>query len=216
MIALFNSNTSWGGGEWWHFQFAQWLKRQNQPVVVFCTPGGELDRKCKEEGLPTQAIHIGNLSYLNGWKRHQLKAQFSNLGITHLIINGSSDLKLAGPVARQAKVTRVTYRRGLDKPVKQNRHNRWLLDQVVTDILCNTEATKRALLGNPPITNPAKARVIYNPIDTEQFQPSRNRPKSSKLILGAAGRLVEQKGFDLLLRALVQIEQQFPNIELRI
>ncbi|MEO1436723.1 MAG: glycosyltransferase family 4 protein [Bacteroidota bacterium] len=216
MIALFNSNLAWGGGEWWHFQFASWLNRQGKPVVVFCDPQGKLYEKCQRESLQTQPVKIGNLSYLHLQKRNQLKKQFERFKVKHLIINGSADLKLAGPVAKKANVARITYRRGLDKPVKQNRHNRWLLNQVVTDILSNTEATKRALLGAPPITDPSNIQVIYNPIDTERFRPSNSKKVSSSLILGAAGRLVEQKGFELLLGAMVQIEKQYPDVELHI
>lgn len=216
MIALFNSNRAWGGGEWWHFQFASWLHDQGDSVVVFCDPNGVLSKKCLQAGIPTKSIAVGNLSYLNLDKRKRLRQHFEQLKIKHVIINGSSDLKLAGPAAQAAKVPRITYRRGLDKSVKQNRHNRRLLNQVVTDILCNTEATKRALLGRPPIVDPSRVQVIYNPIDTERFKPVGTRKGNSKLILGAAGRLVEQKGFDLLLKAMVQVEREYPDIELRI
>lgn len=216
MIALFNSTKTWGGGEWWHYQFAEFLKQSGREVIVFAHPKGVLSKKCQDSEIPWAPISVGNLSFLNPIRRIWLAQVFQNLGIDHLIINGSSDLKFAGLSARQAKLKRITYRRGLDKAIRNTRINRYLIGKIVDDLLCNTEATKRSVLATGFNINSERIRVIPNPIDTDQFSPLKTKSNSNNLRIGAAGRLVHQKGFDLLLKAMVEVEKEIPNVSLRI
>lgn len=82
---------------------------------------------------------------------------------------------------------------------------------------CLVVQTKDALSCFSPAIQ-IKAKVIPNPIispevlNDEQEKQSEKSPK----ILMAMGRLCEQKGFDLLLKAFAQIESQYPNWKLNI
>lgn len=64
--------------------------------------------------------------------------------------------------------------------------------------------------------------LIENAIDTDEFQrtcppaamPSRSGLPSGRLVIGAAGRLSEEKGFDLLITAFVELVKDGNDLEL--
>lgn len=66
--------------------------------------------------------------------------------------------------------------------------------------------TARAMAYFPPASRP-RGRVIPNPV----VLPAGWSPKRNGRTLTAVGRLVEQKGFDLLLEAFAKIAAQFPS-----
>src|SRR6202011_5043433 len=64
--------------------------------------------------------------------------------------------------------------------------------------------------------SPDKISVIDNGIDVDAFRstPSKIRPEfreSGMGVVGGVGRLVSQKGFDYLLRAVPRILERFPS-----
>jgi glycosyltransferase involved in cell wall biosynthesis len=64
-----------------------------------------------------------------------------------------------------------------------------------------------------------KIVVLPNPVDIEGILAARNRPSAwsgEGPHLLAAGRLVPEKGFDLLIEALVEVRKQFPSADLTI
>lgn len=58
-------------------------------------------------------------------------------------MNFSADIKTAGPAAKLAGVARIIYRRGSAIPIKNSLLNRFLFKRVLTDIIANSEATKK-------------------------------------------------------------------------
>jgi glycosyltransferase involved in cell wall biosynthesis len=74
----------------------------------------------------------------------------------------------------------------------------------LTHIIANSLETKKTILqNNPRLFPPEKIKVIYNGIDPDSFSGQRGDrpfdPPPGKIILGNAGRLVHQKGHDMLL-----------------
>jgi glycogen synthase len=59
----------------------------------------------------------------------------------------------------------------------------------------------------------AKMRVIYNGIDPEECTRATPETRTRPYVLGL-GRLVPQKGYDILVRAFDQLASEFPDLEL--
>lgn len=99
-----------------------------------------------------------------------------------------------------------------------------LLYQRADRVICQTEAMAQDLIYQLGI-RPERLAVLSNPLDIESV---RNAASSSPVRwaeqtsagpgpnLLAVGRLSKEKGFDLLLRALAVVGQQFPNTNLLI
>lgn len=67
--------------------------------------------------------------------------------------------------------------------------------------------------------NKTKLKFIYNPLDIEKIQTAmieKNPYDRNKINLVSVGRLTEQKGFDVLIRAIKLVSNRYPNIRLTI
>jgi glycosyltransferase involved in cell wall biosynthesis len=203
-ICFFNSLISWGGGEKWHYDISTRLGASGYPVVVISGKNSELYNRLKQTRVPTRQISISNLSFLNPVKILELRKILKREKVKTLILNLSTDLKAAGLAARLAGVENIIYRRGSAIPIRNTILNRLIFKYLVTDIIANSEETKRTiLLNNPKLFDENKIRIIYNGIDLEEHQKAKSKllyqRTDGEIILGNAGRLTEEKGHIYLL-----------------
>ena len=212
-IAFFNSNASWGGGEKWHFDIATRLMQRGHRVIFFVQKDGELHRHVRDKGILHEAVRVNNYSFVNPFRIVQLTRLFRKHRIASVILNLPSDAKVAGLAARRAGIPKIIYRRGTALPVHNNFVNRMLFRRVITHIVTNSEATKKLLLErNPGMVDEKKIHVIYNGLDLEQYDQLPAQPvyqaQEGELLLGNAGRFVEQKGHQYLLETAQKLKNQ--------
>lgn len=203
-VCFFNTSRTWGGGEKWHFDIAHRLGGDDIAVQVATFPGSELADRARSAGLPVAEFPVGKFSFLNPYLLCQLVRFFRREKITTVILNLPSDLKAAGVAARLAAVEQIVYRRGSAIPIKPSLLNRFLFRRVVTDLIANSEETKRTVLARKSDLFPAdRIRVIYNGIDLKAFdeEPVRQsyQRREGEIVLGHAGRLSRQKNQAFLL-----------------
>ena len=203
-ICFFNSLVSWGGGEKWHYDISTRLGVSGYKVFVISGKNSELYNRLKQTPIPTQQVSISNLSFLNPLKILELRRILKKEKVKTLIINLSSDLKVAGLAAKLAGVDNIIYRRGSAIPIRNTILNRFIFKYLVTDIIANSEETKRTiLLNNPYLFDVNKIRIIYNGIDLEEQLKTKSKllyqKADGEIILGNAGRLTEEKGHIYLL-----------------
>ena len=195
-----NSNKVWGGGEKWHYETALFLDRSGYDVMVITNNNSDLYKKLQEHpGIRLHAMRISNFSFLNPFKLFSLCKLFKKYQVTAIILGLSTDVKLGGPAARMAGVKHIIYRRGSAIPVRNSFFNRYLFQKVLTRIITNSkEISQNIFERNPHIIDPEKVRIIYNGIDLKQWPGldyfRKEKDEKASLILGNAGRLVEQKG----------------------
>ena len=220
-ICFVNTTKSWGGGEKWHYETALSLKTAGFEVSFVYQENGQLANNIKRKGMPGLRIDVSNLSFLNPVLIFKLKSYFKDNGIDTVVLNTSIDLKLAGIAAKLAGVRRIVYRRGSAIPVKNKWLNRYLLKNVCTDILANSEETKRTVLSiKKDLISSDKIRVIYNGIDINAFdkqiisEPLPTNPNT--IVIGNLGRLVYQKGQEYLLELANKLQNRGINFKMRI
>jgi glycosyltransferase involved in cell wall biosynthesis len=197
-ICFFNSAKVWGGGEKWHLDHALAFSQDGHEVVVISNTNSELIKRASAVGLQTISYAISNFSFLNPFKLWAVYTCFRKEKFDIIVMNFSNDLKVAAPMAKLASVSKIVYRRGSDIPIKNTFLNRYLFGKCLTDILANSEATKQAILQNNPALFPKnKIKVIYNGVIIKPL--SDLETVNEMPIVGALGRLVHQKGIDILL-----------------
>jgi len=203
-VCFFNTSRTWGGGEKWHFDIAHRLGGDDIAVQVATFPGSELAERARDAALPVAEFSVGKFSFLNPLLLWRLVRFFRCEAITTVILNLPSDLKAAGVAARLAGVPQIVYRRGSAIPIKPSLLNRFLFRRVVTDVIANSEETRRTVLARKSDLFPAdRIRVIYNGIDLEAFdqEPVQQiyQRREGEIVLGHAGRLSRQKNQVFLL-----------------
>ncbi len=209
-ICFFNSNKVWGGGEKWHYEISSGLKSKGYSTVVITNRRSDLFKRIKLTGQKVYAVKITNLSFLNPFKVFSLRKLFIKEKIDFIIINLSADLKVAGIAAKLAGIRRIIYRRGSAIPVKNRWLNRVIFKNIVTDIIANSEDTKKTILQNNQQLFPhEEIKVIYNGIDINNYNlDARNKfykRHDDEIILGNIGRMVEQKGQRYLIEIAAEL-----------
>ncbi|HEX3008579.1 MAG TPA: glycosyltransferase, partial [Bacteroidales bacterium] len=198
-ICFFNGNKTWGGGEKWYFDIASRLLALNYRVVAVANRNSELLLKFRLQKVPAFSIALSNLSFVNPLTILRLILFFKRAEVKTVIINLSSDLKVAGVAAKLAGVEKIIYRRGSAIPIKNTFLNRFIFKNIVTDVIANSEETRRTILkNNPNIFDQSKIRVIYNGIDLRDLNKSLSEPvyvpQKGEFIIGNCGRLSPEKG----------------------
>jgi len=212
-ICFFNSAGSWGGGERWHCDVSLRLKESGYNVMLMSHPHSKLFEKAGTRIDRKFSVRISNLSFLNPLKIRKLYNLFRRQGVRMIIINLSSDLKVAGIAAKLAGVQSIIYRRGSALPIRNSFLNRFLYRRVVTRIIANSEETKRTILArNPKLVPEEKIRIIYNGLDLEYFDklPLNGTFEGTEgtIVLGNAGRISREKGHVFLLNLAKRLKEK--------
>lgn len=218
-ICFFNTNKAWGGGEKWHIENACEARKYGARVWVCCRKNSPVIQECLKNDLPCFSFSLGNLSFLNPLKYLKLYFFFRKHRPDVVILNLPADLKVAGVAARWAGIKRIIYRRGSAIPVKNTVYNRFLFKHIITEVLANSYATKNTILANNARMIPdEKIKVIYNGLKIDEYDRCPTKKVIDRNItlpaVGAAGRLVEQKGFDSLIKIIAEMNTPHPVCEL--
>lgn len=204
-IAFFNSINTWGGGEKWHYEASIHFANAGHEVYFFGAPQGVIATKLKDvKNIIFIPIKLSNISFLNPIKLISIKKEFKKLGLDTVVINHPGDLKISAHAAHLAQIPHIVYRRGSAIPIKDRLLNRYIFKNWITHILTNSIATKNTIIEHNSNLFPVeKIKVIYNPIDIEEFL---NRSHSTviplfkdTLIIGSVGRLAPQKNQHFLI-----------------
>lgn len=196
-IAFMNTTLSWGGGEKWHLENALALKNEGFQVVLICHPKSELKKRAEVEQIPIRTLSLSKSSYLNPLKKMALGKILTDIKADRVIMNGSTDLKLAAPVAFKLGMRKIIYRRGLAKEPNPSYRNKKIAHICCTDIICNSLETQSLIQKSWQFKEgDKKLHVLYNSVPVTNVI---TQNKEEKLILVNASRFSAQKGHQYLI-----------------
>jgi glycosyltransferase involved in cell wall biosynthesis len=213
-ICFMNSNMAWGGGEKWHYQTACYFRDSGFSVMVITNRESELFHKLKDKkGIILESDRIANCSFLNPFKLFHIRNLLIRQDISTVFLGLSSDVKLGGLAAKLAGINNIIYRRGAAVPVKNSLLNRYLFRSVLTAIITNSREIKNKIFqNNHQLIEERKVHIIYNGVDpqlwTSPAYTAKDEKRNQNLILGNAGRLVEQKGQKYLIKIAKQLKEK--------
>ena len=212
-ICFMNSNMVWGGGEKWHYETACHFRDLGYAVMVITNKKSELYHKLEDQnGIVLEQVRISNFSFLNPFKIFHIRNLLKKQDISTLFLGLSTDVKLGGLAAKFAGIKNIIYRRGAAVPIKNSLLNRFLFRSVLTGIITNSREIKNKIFqNNPRIIDERNVHIIYNGIDPQLWSNPETFMREDKnrksLILGNAGRLVEQKGQEYLIHIAKQLKE---------
>jgi glycosyltransferase involved in cell wall biosynthesis len=225
-ILFLNSCVEWGGGENWTFETANaFHKKSNQyRIIVGGVTNSELYQKAQKAGIETRIVPITHsLSVLNPFKLYNFIAYLKKERVDVLFLNLSQDLKFGAFAAKLAGIKRIIYRRGSAIPIKNKFYNRFLLRNCVTDIIANSEATKKTIFQNTSSwLAETKIRVIYNGVDLVKIDRDLShgsdlrhefKINDNTILIANIGRLTPQKGHKYLIQAVNIMSQKIKDFK---
>ncbi len=216
-ICFCNSNQAWGGGEHWHLGFARLMRERGHRPHILAALGSVLLQRAKEAGLPVTGMRLGRLSFCDPLAMAALRRHFHRTPCDVLLPGLPQDVKAAGIAARLAGVRVVIYRRGMGLPVRDSFFNRFLYRRVLSGVIVNSLDTARALLAeNPHLLPRERIHLLPNGLEPELLTPPPPCDGGHPVVIGTAGRLVEQKGQRLLIQAAGILRDQGLDFEVRI
>lgn len=218
-ICFFNSTKAWGGGEKWHLDISKILSEKGFDVILCISNKAEWKNRIEKAGVLHQTFSISNLSFINPFKIFKIKNFLVKKNIRTVIINSSSDIKVVGLAAKWAGIKNIVYRRGSAIAIKNSFVNRFFFKNIITNILVNSEKTKKTINQNNSKLFPTdKIKVIYNGIDIAKFNSSKiNKiytPKDNEIIIGNIGRIEYQKAQHKLIELASKLKLK--NIKFKI
>lgn len=216
-ICFFNTAKAWGGGEKWHLEASSYLHSKGHQVYVIAHKESVLLQKLKETSIPCIGIRIGNLSFLNPVKRYSILKILKQHDFSTLVMNLSSDVKIAGTMAKKVGIPRIIYRRGSAIPIKNTILNRYLFQQVITEVLANSNATKATVLHRNPKLFPKNAiKVIHNGITiADKAGQTETAPQDPPILLNL-GRLEYQKNQTFLIHLAAALKTKKQSFKMLI
>ncbi|RME75279.1 MAG: glycosyltransferase, partial [Planctomycetota bacterium] len=196
-IALINSNPSWGGGERWFAEAACALLERGHEVLAVAREGSRLLERLT-------AVAHDAAPWEGAWAR--IVAPPTDV----VLCNAPRDLRAVARVLPRARAPVLVLRRGIDRPLRGGFWRRRLWRRVAM-VIVNSEASGRQVRRSLPWYPAERVVRIYNPVTLDPLprEPQGDRPPR----LGAVGRLTHQKGFDVLIDAVAQLDEP-PGLEL--
>ncbi len=158
---------SWRGGEQQLVYLAERLRALGVPQLVVCAPGGEVERICRERGLPcapmrrrasVDPLFARALAHTANAAQAAVVHAHDPHGHAAAVV-GASLFGLAAPV--------VVHRR-VDFPIGRGAFSRWKYDHpAVRRIVCVSLAI--AEIVRPALKDPSRVRVVHDGVDPARF-----------------------------------------------
>jgi glycosyltransferase involved in cell wall biosynthesis len=221
-------NIEFGGGERVFSQIIRGLNKEKFEVFVASNPGGTFEEKLREVGIEVVPVRMTSRYNLGLILRLKKIIKTKDVRIVHSQ-GGRADFfaRTAARISRTPIIISSVammvegYDVGMLKKglyvLMDRKTERW-----VDRFIILSEASRKRLIERHKVP-PEKIIKIHNGIEIEDYDPGIEEAEDKKLelrrelglksdgpVIGAVGRLVWQKGFEYLIRAVPQVIRAFP------
>jgi len=201
-ILIFCRSKGWGGTEKHTVSLAKGLQAKGYTVRVLIN-SELMASKCKDEGIQDFRFKKsgGDLNPIAFISTYQAIKSFQPDSI---FLSMNKDYWLAGLASFFYKKAKCILWLGIERETKQSFKYKQIYGRFADVVIVNSELIKKTLLESTPQLESNQVRVIYNGIEIKKIEVNQKEWKQSLkidencLLIGAAGRITEQKGFDFL------------------
>lgn len=231
-IILTDFHNDWGGQAFQVLLLAQAMRERGHATLVMCPPGSALETRCREAGLPVNT----RVRFRRGLRAEVLTNDLPMLrqsirefqpDIIHC--HGSQDswqvaLSRLGnwlsPVFRRVALVRTKHN---SYPVKPSVMNRLLYGRIFHRTIAVAENIRQGILACGLPDSPRLVTLHAGlPDDFGQNVPQDARASVREefrlppdaILIGLVGRLMREKGQEVLMEATLRLRETFPNLHL--
>jgi len=212
-----------GGGERGFLQLAAGIKDRFN-IFVAATAGGKFEKQHKELGSKFYPVDMSRQTSLKPIRQLEKIIKKNNIDLVHSQ-GARADFfaRIAGKMAgvQHNLCTIQMPVEGLDvRPWKKIIYRLFdrLSERFVIKFIVVSDSLRTTLIKQRGIPEPKVVR-IYNGIEWDQYKPNADCSSSRKKwnisqespVIGAIGRMVWQKGFEFLIRAIPEVIQAVPD-----
>ena len=209
MNALFVNSQKpdeFGGGEQWMITTGAGLRDRGHRVWIGGRPESRLLEAAREAGLDVLPVPFhGDFDPSLTW---MLRRFLLRNAIDVLVCNFNRDVRVAGLAGRLARTPAIFASHALDSINRKRRYTlpiRWLTDGVIT----NAESIRRAYVEDYGLPADFVSVVHYGIDPPASIVPAKfAEAHGGRQVILSAGRLCEQKGFDVLIQAASQLRER--------
>lgn len=202
-IALVNSCKYLGGAEFWFLKAALYLRGRGHDIEFFCRPG-DLRDESEKLGLCPRVVPMRFDVDIDSFLRFYY--YFRKFRPDVVFLNDQRECRLAGAAAALAGVPLRIQRKGWPY-LKNSWRDRLVYSRPVNHVFCVSEQVRQEFLKLPGLES-ERISLLPNGVDLSKYTDatSSNLRTEQGLaegtrIVGTIGRLVEQKGHDIFIRA---------------
>jgi len=222
-IAIYCSSGSWGGLEMNTSRLAGWLSARGHPIHLFCLPGSPL----YSSATPTIKVHPVSINHRFGdiRKARNFRKTLENHNIRILFLVDNRDLDFGSWVKRNGRSPFILiYQQHMMLGIpKKDLFHTWrfmaidawitLLPYMEREILSKTRFPA-SRIHRIPLGIDIES-MIHPRIPKQQAREILNLPANG-IFLGILGRIDPQKGQHIIIEALHQLQERYPDLNLLI
>ena len=223
-------NLTFGGGERVFSQVIRGLNKEKFDVFVACQPGGIFEEKLREVGIKIEPLDMTSRYNLGTISQLKKIIETKNIQIVHSQ-DGRADFfaRIAGKIANVPIIISSVamlvegYDVNIFRKVLYILMDRWS-ERCVDKFIVLSEVLRHTLIERHGI-EPEKIVKIYNGIEIDEYKPNNERGiriedsglrkefgfRNDVPVIGTIGRLVWQKGFEYLIKAIPKIVKDLPE-----
>lgn len=206
-IAAHNGAPEWGGAEVAVVRLLADLAERGHETLLWCGRR-HVARRAEQRGVATAPLALGGDVAVH----HALRVWRASRSWHPDVVIGGTFRKLlhlsnGAALARVPLVARI----GLSTDLPRNAKYRWLFTQRIAHTVVNSHDLRDAWLRSLPDLDPARISVVYKGLSAPDELPSRAEARRALgldpqvPVVGAVGRLVDQKRFDRWLHVLADL-----------
>lgn len=211
------TSKSWGGNEKWASEAARGLAERGHRVCVFWTHE-PVFHELEARGLDARRLNLWG--DLNPVGLRSLARLMKDVRPDVLMLTKQREYWMGGLTARFVGSPLVVLRFGSNRPLVNDLKRRLAFGKFADAVIVNSHLVKDTITTAPWLSAD-KVFVLHNGVETSAPRPEAGRaflesvgvPSESPVVVGA-GRLMNVKGFDILIEAFSTVLADFPNARL--